>query len=627
MVRCRLVAFAVVVGLVLAAGCERRKSAGQAGFEREARLTFQEDNPYDARSGVDWKPWSAEVLAGGDATRPVLLFLSGLWCHWCHLWEDGVGGNEELARFIRTNFVPVKVDADERPDIDARYNRGGWPSFAVLTPAGDVVAGTGYEVENLRAFLESALSTYRAGGDTLRAQLRLLVEQRARVQPFEAENCDIDAAALSRVLTGVKPYLDMRYGGFVPPAEHAGKVVVLGALLDLMNANDQQPQPDEQIEAFLRLTLSAMANGAIHDQLFGGFFRSVTDRAWSVPHFEKLLEVQAEIVDLYLAAARRYGSDEFRRVARGTIDFVMEFLANPDSVTFANATDPDLGPGDDGGFYTWTELEVDSLLSIEEARAVKLFYGIGKSGEIETEPGANTLYVAYSPSELAGRIGLSESGAAALLEEARTRMRAYRLDGPRPRVDSRAFSGPNLRFASALLTASVELETPAYAEQAVRTIDFFTGKLLQGSDGVPHAWDGRTARDPLLLRDQVIGIEANLKAYSVTSDPRFLERARELHRLCRSSFRNEVTGAYWDVPTWATGPGSLNLKLRPIRENTRLAQCAMDLFVAAADGAFRKEATQILKAFCGSYGARGVDAIGYAAAVHRLSWNLPNEPS
>lgn len=611
----------LVGGTLLALSCGQ-ESKVEGGFEGDARPTFDQENPYEELDKVKWKSWSDDLFARSSSDRPILLDLSGLWCHGCHIYDYHVYGRDNLAQFINDNFVPVRVDADSRPELDVRYNQGGWPSLCVLTPDGDILAGTTYAPDDVEQFLRSALARYEAGGDSLTTVLRAQRQTLARAQPFLVEEGELDAGALAKVLLGIQPIFDREYGGFSPLVEGGPKLALPDVMTHLLDEAAENPSVEPGVVEFVRRSVDAMSEGAVRDHLFGGFFRTVDDRAWSLPHFEKLLDQQAHVVNLYLLAAARWDDPRYLEVAQETVDFVFDFLSNPDDLTFGNCVDPDLGPGDDGSFYTWTVAEVDSVLGPEEAQVVKLYYGIAPRGEIPFRQAENTLMISFPVARAASRLDMDPAAFTAILDRATARMRAYRLNGPQPRIDSRAFAGPNLRLAAALLVAWEAFDEPSYRDRALRLIDFFTVQHFDPAEGIPHVFDGRSVGGPMVFGNQVAAIEACLRAFEVTADEQYLARARRIHKTAHGAYRNEVTGVYWDLPTTATGPGMLGFKYRPLADNVRMAEAVMDLYVASTDVAYRDEAEKILDGFNTSFAAAGLNAIAYSAAVHRLVWEL-----
>lgn len=612
--------------LVLTLACGKEAPEERGGFPNDTRATFAGGDPYEALSRVAWRPWSDRAFEDAGK-KPILLDLSGLWCHYCHVYDQVVYRDDPVPSFINDNFIPVRVDADRRPDLNARYNRGGWPSLVVLTPEGDIVGGATYDPERVYEFLQATLAVYRSGGDSLRT---VAVEQRRRLAQQQSnvrESGQLDADILRRVVAGLKNIWDVEYGGFLMPGDARGKLASPRTLKLLLDEAITNPTLDPELPSFMRTTLDGMEKGAIRDHLFGGFFRSVGDRAWSVPHFEKLLSTQATTAELYVAAAPLWATERYRNAAVDAIEFTFEFLGNPDGVTFANAMDPDMGPGDDGAFYTWTVAEVDSLLSEEEAAAIKFYYGIAPAGELGSRPGANTLYESYEPDEAAARRGVDAGAFKATLERARSRMRAARLAGSVPRVDPTAYAAPNLEMAIALLAAYESFEDPKYLARARSIIDFFTDTHLDPKTGVPHGFDGQSILPLPLLSNQVAGIRALLRAYAVTKEATYLTRAESLAELTRSVYANAKGGGYWDRPADATGRGLLELKLRPLEQNCRLAEAYMDLFVATARSEYRDAAERILGSFTESFASAGITAVDYAVAVNRLLWRLRGESS
>lgn len=620
--RIRLGAAALGVGAIIGACAPEEPEAPRGGFEGDPRPTFQADDPYQAMSDVRWKSWSPDLFSGRSDT-PILLDISGLWCHWCHVYDAVVYRDAEIAAFIEENFVPVRVDPDRRPDIDSRYHTGGWPSLAVLTPEGDVVAQSDYDPENLRTFLNQALEIYSTRGDTLRSRSADERERLMRAQPFLREAGSLDPSVLERVVAGIKPHFDLEYGGFASPGGDGTKVLAAGTLHDLLVEVGKNPVIGDDVARFLERSLLTIRDGAIHDPLFGGFFRTSGDRSWSLPHFEKVLSVQADAIDLYRRGHEVWPEAGHDRVVASTVDFVLDELGNPDGITFANAIDPDRGPGDDGATYTWTVAEVDSLLDARQAAVAKLAYGIAPRGEMPNNPVENTLMMAYPPDRGAPRLELDPTEYDRVFDEASARMRAYRRSQGMPRVDVTAYAAPNLRTAAAFLRAAGPLGRPELKERGIAVIDFFTDTHLKTDGLVPHGWNGQELlTEPAYLDNQVAALQALVTAHGVTGDDAYRARAVTLLAAVRTAFRNEVVGVYWDLPTTSMGPGLLALKRRPLEENVALASILMDLFVDTLDPTLKAEAELILSGFTSSFGSAGFRAIPYATAVHRLSWDL-----
>ena len=598
------------------------------GFADDPRPTFQRDNPYEDVSRVSWSSWSEETLARADSDTPVLLDLGGLWCHWCHIFDEMMYGDKEIADFIEDNFIPVRVDPDARPDIDLRYNRGSWPSICVLTPEGDMVTGATFMGKSaFRQFLDSALQSYRAGGDSLRGALSDRRLRMAQAQAFIKDEGVLDGDIRRKVIAGIRQYFDSTYGGILSESEDGGKLLMPIVLSWLLEEALREGEVDAEVESFVKRTLEAIADGGIRDHLHGGYFRASANRSWSVPHFEKFLDIQSGMIELYLEASKQWHTDRYEALARETVEFVMASMMNPDSTTFSNAIDADIGPSDDGSFYTWTVQQVDTLLSAEEAQVVKTHYGVALHGEMPDDPHQNVLLESGGMAKTAERLEMNAEQVQAILDRAMARMRGYRLAGERPRIDSSAYAAQNLRMARALLLAGKVFGEPAYDRQALRTIDFFTDAVYNALDGVPHVFDGMQAHGPRILDDQVAALEACLSAYEATDDERYLSRARDLYTMIRQSYRNEISGAFWDLSLTETGPGRLVLRVPKIGENVRLAQCAMDLYVATAVASYRDDAEATLQSFSSTYPSTGWDAVGYALAVDRLTWRLREIPS
>src|SRR5918995_156294 len=402
-----------------------------------------------AHQPIHWYPWGDEAFAAAqEADKPVLLDIGAVWCHWCHVMDGESYENPDLADFLNQNFVCIKVDRDERPDVDARYQRavqtltqqGGWPLTAFLTPKGEVFFGGTYFPPDdrygrpgFRSVLAGVLEAYRARPDQVQAQAqaisRIIAENLDEGAPGE-----LSPSLLDDSVAGMARGFDQRNGGFgsQPKFPHPAALTFL-----LHRWHDQ---PSEQVRTIIDRTLQRMARGGMYDQLGGGFHRYSVDARWIVPHFEKMSYDNSELLRTYLDAFALFGNEEYAAAARGIVAWVREVLADVEG-GYGASQDADVGLEDDGDYFTWTREEAAAVLTEEELEVAAAYYDIGTAGEMHHNPGKNVLFVASTVADIARLRGRSESDIAAVLETARAKLLEARAARPAPFVDRTRYTG------------------------------------------------------------------------------------------------------------------------------------------------------------------------------------------
>ncbi|MBI4334966.1 MAG: thioredoxin domain-containing protein, partial [Chloroflexi bacterium] len=420
-----------------------------------------ETSPYlrqHAANPVDWYPWGDEALGEARARdKPILLSIGYSSCHWCHVMERESFENEETARLMNENFVNIKVDREERPDLDHIYmeavqaitGRGGWPLTVFLTPAGDAYFGGTYfppqDVHGLPSFrkiLIAAAEAYRSertsiqeSADAVRSYLEQLSYQKPQAKALSDD-------VLKRACSKLSAAFDKRNGGF-GEAPRFPQPMVLEFLLRYhlrtvaarraVPAADRRAAPAAERMALemVETSLERMARGGIYDQLGGGFHRYSTDAAWLVPHFEKMLYDNALLSRVYLHAYQVTAKPLYRSIAEGTLEYVLREMTAPGG-GFCSAQDADT-EGEEGKYYLWTPAEIEDALGSEQAGMVSDYFGVTGPGNYE---GKNVLHVA-------GEGTLPAPAGDGLLEEARSRLLAYRERRVRPGRDDKVLAGWN----------------------------------------------------------------------------------------------------------------------------------------------------------------------------------------
>ena len=532
-------------------------------------LLADQPSPYlqsAAHQPVNWLPWGEEAFAQARALdRPILLDIGAVWCHWCHVMDGESYEDAQTAEILNAEFVCIKVDRDERPDVDARYQRavqalagqGGWPLTAFLTSAGEVFFGGTY-------FPPEGNHYGRPGFPTvLRHVARLYREERQKVADNaraigehlvksldEAQAGTPDAQALERAADQMARLFDIRYGGFgtAPKFPHP-------AACEFLLARWRDTGHEWQREVVER-TLTGMARGGIRDHVGGGFHRYSVDERWIVPHFEKMSYDNSELLRAYCSAYAALGTPLFRDVAAGTVDWVLEVLCDKERGAFYTSQDADVAFGDDGDYWTWTREEMQEALPEDTAlRVARDVFDVQDTGEMHHNPKKNVLWYRRLPATDDERT---------LLASALKRLKAARDRRPAPAVDTTAYVNWNAMMAGAFLQAGAVLDRPECNALALKVLDRIWEGTWDEARGMGHVLDRDEPRG--LLDDNVQSAAAFLDAYEATGDDRWLERATAVMEHCRAAHWDEAAGGYFDTAKHLHGPAYLAHAAKPVQD-------------------------------------------------------------
>jgi Highly conserved protein containing a thioredoxin domain len=520
-------------------------SRNRLADEGSPYLQQHEDNP------VNWQPWDDTALdAASEENKPIFLSIGYSACHWCHVMEEESFQDEAVAQRLNDNFVPIKVDREERPDIDSIYmricqrvtGRGGWPLSAWLTPDGKpFYIGTYFPKDpkgQMPGFLDLLGKISDSWSDPEdRAEMKQRAEQwtDAARDAYETPDHDGESEAPgddvldSAVRTALRS-VDDEYGGF---GSDGPKFPQPGRLDLLLRAAGRSGSDPARTAA--TATLDAMANGGLYDHLGGGFHRYATDRDWTVPHFEKMLYDNAGLPPLYLAGDQLTDSDRYTEVVEETFEFVERELTHPDGGFYSTL---DARSGDEeGSFYVWTPSEVHELLDEPAATLFCERFGITESGNFER--GTTVLNISADIDELADEHDLSVEDVEAELSEAHETLFAAREERTRPPRDEKVLAGWNGMMISAYADAARVLD-PEYAEPAREALDFVTDNLLDSDTGrlQRRFIDGDTAGEGY-LEDYAFLARGAFDLYQATGDVEPLGVALAL--------ADTIVDAFWDA--------------------------------------------------------------------------------
>src|SRR6266576_6539108 len=400
---------------------------------------------------IRWHEWGEEAFAAAQReNKPMLLDIGAVWCHWCHVMDRESYDDPEVAQIVNDNFIAVKVDRDERPDIDSRYQaavsaisgQGGWPLTAFLTPDGKPFYGGTYFPPNdqygrpsFKRVLLAISDAYHEKNGEVVEQAKMVESALSQSESFAGRGGEFSPGVVDAIVKSVLGMFDSVNGGFgnAPKFPHP-------AALDLL-IDQYARSGDENLRNVFVTTLEKMARGGVYDQLAGGFHRYSVDERWVVPHFEKMCYDNSELLKNYVHAYQVTGSEFFAEIARDIVRWMDEWLSDREHGGFYASQDADYSMDDDGDHFTWKLEETKAVLTEEEAEVASLRYDINEIGEMHHNPAKNVLYVRASLDEISARMKLSLDRVGELLESAKRKMYAARLQRPTPFVDKTDYVG------------------------------------------------------------------------------------------------------------------------------------------------------------------------------------------
>jgi uncharacterized protein len=549
--------------------------------ETSPYLLQHRDNP------VDWYPWGEEALTRArELDRPLLLSVGYSACHWCHVMERESFEDAATAAYMNQHFVCVKVDREERPDVDALYmeavqaisGQGGWPMTVFCDPDGVPFYGGTYfppdesrGMPSFRMVMEAVVQAFATQREELR---RRAPETRARLGAIGAIEPAAEAPGaelLETALATLRDAADRERGGFggapkFPPA----------SALELLLARGER----EHVER----TLDAMMAGGIHDQLGGGFSRYSVDGAWIVPHFEKMLYDNALLARAYLHGWQALGHERYRRVCEATLDWALREMRGPEG-GFHSALDAD-SEGEEGRFYVWTPAQMRAALD-EDAQAAIEFYGVSEAGNFE---GANVL--------------LRAGGAAAAepegLAEARRALFEARSERVRPGLDDKRLTAWNALMLAALAEAGAALGREDYLDAARRCAGFVLADLRDGEGRLLRSYNGGEGRLNAYLEDHALMLEALLTLYEASFESRWYEQAEALAETTIARFGDRERGGFYST---SADHEELIARRKEIGDhptpsgNSAMALGLLRLSALSGDRDYEREAEGVLRLF------------------------------
>jgi uncharacterized protein YyaL (SSP411 family) len=512
----------------------------------------QETSPYllqHAHNPVDWYPWGEEALRRSrEEQKPIFLSVGYSSCHWCHVMERESFEDEETARLMNELFVSIKVDREERPDLDEIYmhavqlfsgGHGGWPMSVFLTPElQPYYAGTYFPphshhgMPSFRGVLQSTAAAWEQRRDDVARTSQEVVDALRQITALQSgdgipgtETFDAAFALLQRSFDGA-------HGGFgsAPKFPHPMEISFL-LRYARRNGNDEASRM-----AFH--TLRKMARGGIYDQLRGGFHRYATDERWLVPHFEKMLYDNALLARAYIEAYQVTGESFFSRIAKEVLDSVSAELTTSDGA-FCSAQDAD-SEGVEGRFFVWTADEIDNVCGVTEGRIVRAYFGVTPPGNFE--PGANVLSVPRDEDVVAIECGVGVKELRDLVQRARVALLAQRRERPAPGLDDKVIAAWNGLMIRAFAQAHRVLQHPEALARARTAARFI---LERSEKGLFRTWKEERPSGPGFLDDYANMIAALLDLYEASFEPEWLEAAQKWNEVVLEEFLDAEVGGFF----------------------------------------------------------------------------------
>jgi uncharacterized protein YyaL (SSP411 family) len=592
---------------------------------------------------IQWQEWGEEAFATAQReNKPILLDIGAVWCHWCHVMDRESYDNPEIAEIVNQHFVAVKVDRDERPDIDSRYQvavssisgQGGWPLTAFLTPDGKPFYGgtyfppdDHYGRPSFKRVLLSISNAYHEKNDDVIEQAKLVEGAISHAESFAGKSANFSPTVIDAIVQSALKMYDPQNGGFgsAPKFPHP-------AALDLL-IDQYVRSGDEKLRDVFVTSLEKMAHGGVYDQLAGGFHRYSVDERWIVPHFEKMCYDNSELLKNYVHAYQATGSEFFAGVARDIVRWMDEWLSDREHGGFYASQDADYSMDDDGDYFTWTLKEAQSVLTEEEAGVACLHYDINEIGEMHHNPAKNVLYQRASIEEIAKRLTLPPELVLTLLQSAKNKMYAARLKRPTPYVDKTVYSGWNALCISAYLEAAKMLQLEAAEHFALRSLDRILSQGWDTEKGLLHVLaysDAKAERRqiPGVLDDYAFTALACLDAYEATTDLSYFNFARRIADAMIEQFFDPVSGGFFDTGKISSDQkvlGVLSTRRKPFQDsptpagNSMAAIALLRLHAYTSDKNLRDKAEQTIEVIAGSAAQYGLFVATYGIAAVHLS--------
>ena len=599
---------------------------------------------------VEWQQWGQEAFVKAAAEdKPILLDIGAVWCHWCHVMDRESYENAETAGIINQHFVAVKVDRDERPDVDTRYQaavaaisgQGGWPLTAFLTPDGKPFFGGTYfppEDRHGRPSFKRVLLTMAESFEKRREEVNesagSVIAAIEHNESFMGRSGNPGPELVAKLVEGTLKQFDARAGGFgsQPKFPHSGAIDLLLDAASRVSIGAGTADVGETAKRAALVTLDKMSKGGIYDHLAGGFHRYSVDENWVVPHFEKMAYDNSELLKNYVHGFQTFVEPENARVAREIVRWMDEWLSDRVLGGFYASQDADFSLDDDGDYFTWTRDEAAAVLSEEELAVAGAYYDIGEIGDMHHNPAKNVLHVRTTIQSVARSNGLNLEVAKELLASAKEKMYAARKLRPTPYVDKTIYTSWNGMCISAYIEAGRVLGIPEALAFGLKSLDRVLADAWDSSSGMAHVVaygevGGGAAKVPGVLDDYVFVGHAALDAWEATGEMRYYEAAEEIAAAMIARFYDRTGCGFFDTEIALDGEkrlGALITRRKPLQDSPTPAAnplgAALLMRLESLNGLedYAVKALETMETFAGVVEHFGLYAASYGLALQLM---------
>ncbi len=514
---------------------------------------IDETSPYllqHAHNPVGWYPWGEEALRKAkDEDKPIFLSIGYSACHWCHVMEHESFENEEIARLMNENFINIKVDREERPDLDEIYmssvqlmtGSGGWPMSVFLTPdLKPFFGGTYFPPRDMYGrpgfgtVLVSVARAYEERREEIDQAANQMTEQIQQMVTLQKGTDELTDQPIQQAVQEMKRRFDGRYGGFggAPKFPHSMDISLL--------LRYYYKTGDEETREIVEHTLHQMARGGMYDQIGGGFHRYSTDERWLIPHFEKMLYDNALLAKTYLEAYQLTQKSYYLTITKETMNYVLREMTSPEG-GFYSTQDADTVEGE-GVFFSWTPEQIHEALGEEKGKIVCRYYGVDEGGNFEH--GLSVLHVDNEEEAVAKLFDLSKDELAQIIQEAKCKLFGIRENRPKPGRDEKILTDWNGLMIAAMASAGNTLQNEEYKNAAEKACQFLFDHLWENDRLLHTCKDGR-AHTNGFLSDYSFFIHGLLDTYEATQNVKWLEEAKRLTDIMIEQFHDQENGAFY----------------------------------------------------------------------------------
>lgn len=513
---------------------------------------INETSPYllqHAHNPVNWFPWGQDAMQKAkDENKPILVSIGYSSCHWCHVMERESFEDTAIAKIMNDKFVSIKVDREERPDVDQIYmnavqamtGSGGWPLNVFLTPEGEpFYGGTYFPPKRMYGrpswadVLTSISKHWEESPETAKEQAKKLTQHIQQIGNYSGQTADLSSSLLDSAFANALTNFDKTYGGFGNPPKFLHTMEMMTLLRFYTRSKNQKAL--EMVE----FTLRKMAEGGIYDHIGGGFSRYSTDAKWLVPHFEKMLYDNALLSRVYLETYQVTKNEFYKKIAEEIFTYILRDMTS-EKGGFFSAEDAD-SEGEEGKFYVWTTAEIEAILGKEDAKIFNEFFNVSESGNFENK---NILNIKISLEDFAKQKSMSVSDFKKFVTEAKTKLFVEREKRVRPGLDDKILVSWNAMMLYSFIQGYNILRNETYLEAATKNADFLLENLANGKFLYRTHKDGKSHLNAYLQDYSKFGL-ALVELFSATGEKKYLERAEDFAETMIQEFWDEKDKAFY----------------------------------------------------------------------------------